>query len=329
MDFFKSKGGFCMFKVFLKRGLYVVPQAVLFSAIMFFLASSMVRSPFMGNPYFLHNAPTSFLARVRRFFEVSEDYLYWFGNFVRGDLGRSFQGMEPVMNVIGRRLPNTLFLSIIALVIMYGLAIPLAVFGAKNSGTLRERILAGISYVGFAIPMFTFTLLMMYVFAFRLGWFPSGGSRPPGATPYMEGYFWYRFHHLILPALCIALVAMIPIFHYLKTEMLQVSLRPFATTVRAKGGSEYRVYGKHVFRNSLFPVTSNFGLQVATLLGGTIFVESLFSIPGLGVLFITSVEFGDLNVVAGLVMLYALITMIGSCLSDMMTALADPRVRIK
>ena len=319
-----------MLKYLLKRTLIMLPQIVLLGLVIFFLSNHAVvgeeREPIFNANLLAVDSIQDMFAHIMN---SVHDYFTWLGGFLQGDWGRSRRFQLPVMDLIRWRLYNTVYLSILALGIMYMMAIPMALICAKNNGKWKERLLTSISYVGFAVPMFTFTLLAIYIFAFRLRWLPSGGSVPPGMGAGMQGYWLARLRHMILPAFCIAAVNMAPTFHYLKTEMTQMSLHLMSITARAKGCSESRVYNKHIFRNSLLPITASFGYQMAALLGGTIFVEMLFSYPGMGVLLLTALRDGDQAVIGALGLMYASATIIGSCLSDVMTAWVDPRIRLK
>lgn len=325
-----------MFKHLSLKILTMFPQIMVITLIVFFISNHMMFSGTQAGeegarPLF--NASLGQLESIQELFHhltrPVQDYFYWLGNVLRGEWGRSARWQRPVIDILSWRLYNTLSLSVLALLMMYALAVPAAIISAKNQGKLKDHVLTALSYVGFAVPMFIFTLFAMYVFAFRLGWFPSRGSVPPGMSSEQAGYWFARFHHMILPAFCIAAVTMAPIFHYLKTEMVQVGGQPMVVTARSKGCSESRVYSKHIFRNSLLPVTTSFGYQLAALFGGTIFVEMLFSYPGMGGLLLTALEDGDQAVMAAVILLYSLATIIGSCLSEVLTAWVDPRIRIK
>lgn len=322
-----------MFKHLSLKVVTMIPQVIVITLIVFFIANHMRFAPAREGALPTTNVS---LSQIENWQELLvhllrpvQDYFYWFGNFIQGDLGRSTQFRAPVTELLERRLYNTLALSLLALILMYVLAIPTAIISAKNQGKLKDHLLTALSYIGFSVPAFIFTLLIMYVFAFRLGWLPSGGSVPPGLSSEMAGYWLGRFRHMILPAFCIAAVGMAPTFHYLKTEMVQVAGTPMVVTARAKGCSEGRVYRKHIFRNSLLPVTTSFGYQLAALLGGTIFVEMLFSYPGMAQMLLMAFSTGDQAVVASVMMLYSLATILASCLSELLTVLVDPRIKMK
>lgn len=138
-----------------------------------------------------------------------------------------------------------------------------------------------------------------------------------------------KIYHLLLPALSIALITTVGTVQYLRNEIIDTKQKDFILTARAKGASESRVYNRHILRNSLLPIAAFFGYELTGLIGGTIFVESIFSYPGMGQLFLGSIVIRDFTVVTAIVLLYGIATIIGSLLSDIILSIVDPRIRIK
>src|SRR5699024_1831549 len=154
---------------------------------------------------------------------------------------------------------NTVWLSLLTLIFTYIIAIPLGITSGRYNDTLRDQVITGYTYVGFATPLFIFGLVSLWIFGFRLGWFPTGSSVTPGLERGTFAYFLSRLHHLILPALSMALITTVNTVQYLRNEVIDTKQKDFVLTARAKGAPESRVYNRHVFRNSLLPIAASFG----------------------------------------------------------------------
>ncbi|WP_344914192.1 ABC transporter permease, partial [Amphibacillus indicireducens] len=181
-------------------------------------------------------------------------YIDWISNAVTGDLGQSFRFKMDVTELIGQRLNNTVWLSLTTLVFTYLIAIPLGITSGRYNDTLRDQMITGYTYVGFATPLFIFALVMLWIFGFKFGWFPTGSSVQAGLTPGTWEYFLSRAHHLMLPSLSMALITTVSTVQYLRNEIIDTKQKDFILTARAKGASESRVYNRHVLRNSLLPI---------------------------------------------------------------------------
>lgn len=148
-------------------------------------------------------------------------------------------------------------------------------------------------------------------------------------VPGTLSHFWSKFYHLLLPALSMALIATVGTVQYLRNEIIDTKQKDFILTARAKGASESRVYNRHILRNSLLPIAAFFGYEITGLIGGTVFVETIFSYPGMGLLFLSSITIRDFSVVTALVLLYGVASIVGALLSDIILSIVDPRIRIK
>src|SRR5690606_30563189 len=152
--------------------------------------------------------------------------------------------------------------------------------------------------------IFIFALVMLWVFGFQLGWFPTSGSVTPGLVPGTFDYFVSKVYHLILPALSMALITTYSTIQYLRNEIIDTKQKDFILLARAKGASESRVYNRHIFRNSLLPIAAFFGFEITTLIGGSIFIENIFGYPGMGQLLIESISLRDYSVVTATTLLF-------------------------
>lgn len=258
-----------------------------------------------------------------------EQYGRWISGAVKGDLGTSFRHKMPVTELLGQRLVNTLWLSLVSLIITYMIAIPLGIISGRYNDKWIDQAITGYTYIGFATPIFIFALLMVWLFGFQLGWFPTGGSVKPGLTPGTFEYVLSKLYYMLLPAISMALITTVGTVQYLRNEIVDTKQKDFILTARAKGAPESRIYNRHIFRNALLPIAAFFGYEMAGLIGGSIFVEAIFSYPGMGELFLASINLRDYAVVTATVLVFGMATILGSLISDIVLSIVDPRIRIK
>ena len=194
---------------------------------------------------------------------------------------------------------------------------------------MGDKAISFYNYVSFAIPTFVFALLLIWIFGFTLGWFPTRGTVASGLEKGTLEYIWSRFYHLILPAMSYALLATTSTIQYLRTGVIDAKQEDYVKTARAKGVPEKVVYNKHIFRNSILPIASFLGYDITGLIGGSIFIERIFSFPGMGRLFIDSLGARDYSVITALILLFGLTALFGTLLSDIIMSIVDPRIRIE
>lgn len=320
-----------MWKVIVRRTLIMIPQIFVLSLLVFIMAKMMPGDALSGliDP----NIDPAAIEAARERLGLNNpwyiQYWDWVTNAIKGDFGQSFRFKMPASELIGQRLQNTFLLSVATLILTYLIAIPLGIISGRYNDTWGDRLITGYTYIGFAAPLFIFALLMLWLFGFYLGWFPTGGSVKPGMTPGTFEYAFSKFYYLLLPSLSMALITVVSTVQYLRNEIIDTKQRDFILTARAKGASERRVYNRHIFRNSLLPIAAFFGYEITGLIGGTIFIESIFSYPGMGKLFLESIVMRDFTVVTALVLLYGVASILGALLSDIILSLVDPRIRIK
>lgn len=320
-----------MKETIIRRILVMIPQVIVLSIVVFLIAKAMPGDALSGmlDP----SVDPLMLEEQREKLGLNNpwhiQYWDWIKKAVRGDLGQSFRYKMPVTDLIGQRMVNTIWLSLVTLILTYIIAIPLGIVSGRYNDTWRDRMITGYTYLGFAMPVFIFALLMLWVFGFHLRIFPTEGSVGPGLVPGSLSYVLSKLHHLLLPALSMALISNVSTVQYLRSEIIDIKQKEFILTAKAKGASESRVYTHHVFRNSLLPVAAFFGYEITGLIGGSVFIEYIFSYPGMGQLFLNSIMIRDFSVVTALVLLYGIATMLGSLLSDIILTVVDPRIRIK
>ncbi|WP_212942295.1 oligopeptide ABC transporter permease [Paenibacillus antibioticophila] len=319
-----------MWKTIVRRVLIMIPQIFILSIVLFLMAKAMPGDALTGliDPSLDPDA----LAAMREKLGLNNpwyvQYWDWISNAAQGDLGNSFKYKMPVTELISQRVSNTLWLALATLILTYLIAIPLGIISGRYNDTFFDRMISGYTYIGFAMPLFIFGLLMLWFFGFYLGWFPTGGSVNPRATEGV-GYVLSKIYHLLLPALSMALIGVVSTVQYLRNEIIDTKQKDFIITARAKGASESRVYNRHIFRNSLLPIAAFLGFEITGLIGGTVFIESIFAYPGMGQLFIQSIVGRDFSVVIAVALLFGIASIVGALISDIILNIVDPRIRIK
>ena len=248
-------------------------------------------------------------------------YFEWIGGLLTGNLGLSYAYSTPVSELVLERLALTVPLAILAMAFTIVLALSAGVYAAARHNKLGDVGLMGLSQVGIAIPNFWFAILLILLFSVQLKWFSAGGF-PGWEDDWLDG-----LRALMLPALSLAVVQAAILARITRSAVLEVLREDFVRTARAKGASQRRVLWGHVLRNAMVPVITVMGLQFAELLAGTIVVESVFYLPGLGRLIFQSIANRDLIVVRNCVMLLAAMVVIVNFLVDRLYASIDPRVK--
>ena len=272
--------------------------------------------------------------RLRTMYELDkplhQQYWSWVKKLAVLDLGKSFSSdHRPVADKILERLPITILLNILSMLLILLIAIPIGILSAVHQDSPFDKITSVFVFVGFAIPTFWLALLLMIFFGVNLSWLPISGIRslnyeylPAGAA------FWDLIKHLILPVLLSAFGGLAGLSRYMRSNMLEVIRQDYIMTARAKGLSERVVIYKHALRNALLPVFTILGLSIPGLIGGSVIFETIFAIPGMGQLFYMSVMARDYPVVMGILFIGAALTLLGNLIADVSYAVADPRIRV-
>ncbi|MDW6003907.1 ABC transporter permease [Vibrio mangrovi] len=241
-------------------------------------------------------------------------YLTWLWHALQLNFGDSYYFPESVMSLIGERLPVTLTLGAVALGIATFVAIPLGVVAAIKQDSWIDRLALLIAVFGQAMPSFFFGLVLIIIFAVNLHWLPAGGAG--------------SWRHFILPAIALGYYATPSIMRLTRTGMLEVLGADYIRTARAKGISETRVVLKHALRNAVIPVVALLAVELGFMLGGSIVIESVFSLRGLGQLAWDSIARNDYPVVQAIVLLIAVFYIVLTFLADLLNAVLDPKLRI-
>ncbi len=248
-------------------------------------------------------------------------YLHWAGNLLSLDFGRSYTYSVPVIDLIAERLAVSLPLALIALALSTVIAIPVGLYAASRRGKAGDAISMGAAQLGVAVPNFWFALLLVYLFAVWLRWLPAGGF------PGWSAGIWPALKALILPALALALPQAAILARVTRSALVDVLSEDYIRTARAKGMPWRKVLWGHALRNALIPVVTIMGLQFAFLLAGTIIIENVFYLPGLGRLIFQAITQRDLIVVESVVMLLVATVIAVNLIVDLSYALVDPRLR--
>ena len=261
---------------------------------------------------------------------VHVQYWRWLNRVVRLDFGRTFlPDGKPVLTKIGERLPITLLLNAIEMLVIVGLAVPIGVLSAVRQYSVYDKVTTVFVFVGFATPDFWLALLLMILFGVELGWLPISGLRSLN-WEYLS--FWRQqwdvIGHLVLPITVATFGGLAGFSRYMRQSMLEVVRQDYIQTARAKGLPEQAVIGKHALRNALLPVVTILGLSLPGLIGGSVIIESIFAIPGMGQLMVQSVFSRDYPVVMGNLVIVASLTLIANLVADIAYGMVDPRIRL-
>ncbi len=272
--------------------------------------------------------------RIRTFYGLDKplhvQYYQWVKRMVRLDFGRSFSSDgRPVISKIKERLPITISINLLSLVLILVIGIPIGIYGARYKDTWVDKSLTAFVFAGYAVPTFWLALLFMLLFGVYLDVFPISGIK---SFNFEELSFLEKLldvaRHLVLPVFIAGIGGLAGISRYMKSSLLEVLRQDYITTAYAKGVPEKLILRRHALRNALLPVITILGLSVPGLIGGSVIFESIFGIPGMGQLFYMSVMSRDYPTIMGVLVIGAFLTLVGNLLADISYAVADPRIRI-
>ena len=249
-------------------------------------------------------------------------YLRWFGNVLTGDLGGSIATGETVADIITTGLPKTLSLATLSFLIATAIAVPAGIVAALRRNTVFDYAASVVAFIGVSMPSFWFGILLILVSAVRLRWLPAIGYADPtedGVVAWLE--------RLILPSLAIGAAYSAILMRFVRAGLLEVLSSDYVRTARAKGVREHAVVLRHAMRNALIPVVTVIGIQLALLLSGTVVVETVFSIRGIGRILVAAIFDRDYPIVQGVILLIAVIFVMANLLVDIVYTFLDPRIR--
>ena len=320
-----------MWKTILRRVLLMLPQIFILSVLAFLIAKMMPGDPFTGliTPETDPNTIEALRVKAGFYDPLPVQYWNWISKAFRGDFGQSYTYKYEVTKLIGERIGNTVWLSLLTLILTYLIALPLGMIAGRFQNSWADKAIVVYTFITYSIPVFVFALILLWLFGYTLGWFPTRGSVDSDVVSGTLGYYVNKFHHMILPAFTMAILSTTGTIQYLRTGVIDAKSQDYVRTARAKGVPENVVFNRHIFRNSILPIAAFLGYEFTGLIGGSVFIENIFSYPGMGNLFVTSITGRDYSVILALLLLFGTATLLGTLLSDIIMSIVDPRVRVQ
>jgi len=309
----------------LRRLLSVVPVLLIITFATFFLMQLLPGGPlaaYENNPEISQKDIERLRHEMGLDRPIHVQYWSWLKNFVRGDWGYSFTTKRPVLFEIWDRLPNTLYLTGISLIVALIIAIPAGIISATRQYSVFDHITTTLAYIGRSMPVFYSGLLLIIIFSIWLRWLPSGGMQTLGK----EFSVIDSLRHLFLPVLSLSTLIAAKYVRFLRTSMLEVIHLDYIRTAAAKGVSERAIIYKHAFRNAAIPLVTVVAIDLPVLFAGALFTETIYSWPGMGRLFVDAATRFDYSVVMGIVAAIAFLVVMSNLLADVVYAILDPRI---
>jgi peptide/nickel transport system permease protein len=310
----------------LKRLVFTIPVLLGISIIVFFIMALIPGDPALAilGSY----ATPENVAKLREEFGLDkplvQQYLIWLTNLLQGDFGRSYSLNRPVLDEVLERLGPTLLLAGTSLLMCTILGLVTGIVSAVKQYGWQDKILTLMVLVGISTPSFWLGLILVLIFAVQLQWFPASGM----FAIYGGGDLKDLLHHLVLPAITLAVVATGVIARLTRSNMLEVLRQDYVRTARAKGLSERKVIYKHAFKNALVNIIPVIGIQAGFVLGGAVYIETVFQWPGIGRMLVTAITTRDILLVQGGVLLVAASYVLFNLLADVMQRVLDPRLEV-
>ena len=316
-----------MFAYIVRRLLVSIPTILAVTVVVFLLANLMPGNAVLAMLSTDSPAPEE-LIKLRQGQlgldqPVPVQYARWLSNVAQGNLGRSFQYGDSVSTMIAQRIPATLELMMVTLIISIFLGVALGTISALRQYSSLDYGLTFVGFAGISIPDFFMGMILIFVFALRLGWFPTSGMVTAGSEFSLAD----NLRHIILPALALALVRTAVFMRYTRASVLEVAKNDYVRTAQAKGLQRQLIIGRHILRNGLIPVITVIGLNMAALFAGSVIIETIFQWPGIGMMFINAVAVRDSPVIMGYVLLTTIFVLLVNLVTDITYSWVDPRIR--
>jgi peptide/nickel transport system permease protein len=311
----------------LKRVLQSLFMLIAVSAIIYGLIKLMPGDPFqmyLDNP----SASPAAIAKVREKYRLDDpivlQYFTWVKNTASGDWGVSYNSQRPVMELIKIKFGATIQLSSFALFLALIVGMPMGVISSIKKNSKLDYTTTALSYLGISMPVFWFGLMLQLLFSVFLGWLPSAGRISTGAS---SGSFTDLLSHMIMPGLVLSLIYIASWSRYMRNNYTEVLNQDYIRTAKAKGLSDFQIYGIHALRNAIIPLLTIIALDLPALFAGAVVTETIFSWPGLGFFFITSLNMRDYPVLMGILLINALLVIVCNLIADLVYVLFDPRIK--
>ncbi|HEX5506737.1 MAG TPA: ABC transporter permease [Thermomicrobiales bacterium] len=315
-----------MGRYFIRRVIQIIPLLFGITILVFLLVNAVPGNP-VADLAFNPGVRPEDIAAIKHALGLDQPlykrYFTWIGNVVQGNLGLDMITYRPVTQEVLERLPNTLKLTLAAFCMALFFSIPVGVYSAVKRNTMFDNVATVLAVAGVAIPLFWFGLLMILFFSVNLRWFPSGGTATIGGGGFLD-----QVHHLILPAVTLAIVELAGWTRYIRGQMLEVIRQDYIRTAQAKGLRERAVIFRHALRNALLPLVTLMGLAIPNFFSGALITETIFSWPGIGRLTYDAAIARNYTVIMGAVLISAFLVILCNLLADMAYAWLDPRIKL-
>jgi peptide/nickel transport system permease protein len=313
----------------IRRLLISIPVLLAVTVIIFGMVNLIPGDPaaYFINPELEGGAEDLAAARTRLGLDqpIPVRYVKWLNQTLHGNLGYRIKNQDRVSSIIWSRLKATMLLVGVALFIGASLGIILGVFTSIRKYSVWDYGLTGISFVGISMPAFVIGIFGLYFFSLKIPIFPAGGMSTVGKPPSVLD----TLYHVALPALLLSLGYFASFMRYTRFSMLEVLRQDYVTTARSKGLAERSVIAGHALRNALLPVVTNIGLSLPSLVVGAVFIETIFSWPGMGSLYLDAVQSRDYALIMGMNLVTATVILMANLVTDVTYAFVDPRIRYR
>ena len=249
-------------------------------------------------------------------------YVAWLFDFIRGDFGMSYKYQMPVAEMIGSKLPITIIMALISFFIMIAISLPVGIYTAKHSGKLTDRLIMAVNQVMMSVPHFFMGIMITYLFGLILKLFTPGGFES------YETDFGGFLAYIIFPCIAIAIPKIAMSVKMLRSSCIEEAKKDYVRTAYSKGNNTDKVLYRHVLRNAMIPVITMWGMTLADMLVGSIVIEQVFNIPGIGRILLTSISYRDYPVVETIIVLIAFVVIVTNFFVDVIYQLIDPRISV-
>ena len=315
-----------MRRYLIRRLLQGIPVLFVVSLLVFLVLNLLPGDPVMARQgAFMDANYTQLMATLKQQMgldrPIPERYAIWVWHALQGDFGVSYITQNSVSGLIAQKLPATLELTVVSLVLALLVALPAGIFAAVRPNSWLDLAVTGFVTMGLAIPGFWLGMMLMILFAVQIGWLPAVGYAPLTENPADN------LRHVVMPAVTLAIILAAPVMRFLRSSLLEVLGQEYITTARSKGLAQGVVISRHALRNALIPTITVIGLQFANLLSGVVIIEWLFAWPGMGWLTVDAVQNRDYSVVQASVILMATGFVLVNLVVDVLYAVFDPRIR--
>lgn len=319
-----------MARYLINRLLIAIPTLIAISVVIFAILALAPGDPlgeFAANP----SITAEVRANLRQAYGLDQPipirYLKWFGSFIQGDMGYSFTSRSPVRDLIGQRLPTTLWIAGSAYLLAILIAFPCGIISAIKRHSIFDQIATTIAFLGFSLPPFFTGLLFIVIFSVKLNWFPYIYNSTLQVTDWQS--FLQQVQQSIMPIAVLGLFQTAVLMRHIRAAILEQLNQDYVRTAYAKGLPNLRVINGHILRNALIPVITLMALDIPGLFTGALVTEQIFRVPGIGALLIDSIYRSDTPVVMAVTFIYAILVVVFNGVADILYGILDPRVQYK